>query len=114
MGGHLALAVTELGYSCTRSDHKTADGKVYPKISNEAVIVLKAKNSNQLKKLVETCRTEELKHTVFAETMKYGTWEEQVENTAKKTEAELEFWGVALFGDVESVSAATKKFSLYK
>jgi hypothetical protein len=46
--------------------------------------------------------------------MTVGTSEEQIARTAEIPEAELEYWGICLFGETEVLKEMTRKFSLLK
>ncbi len=50
----------------------------------------------------------------FTSTMTVGTYAEQIERTKTTPEAELEYYGVCMFGNKESINALTKKFSLWR
>ena len=46
--------------------------------------------------------------------MTMNTYVEQMERTRQKKEAELEYWGLGLFGKIEELKLITGKFSLWK
>ena len=46
--------------------------------------------------------------------MTVGTYAEQKERTKNTPEAELEYYGVCMFGEKEKLSGLTRKFSLWK
>jgi hypothetical protein len=43
-----------------------------------------------------------------------GTYLEQIERTRQTKDADLIYYGIALFGDWDKVSELTRKFSLWK
>lgn len=90
------------------------DGGTHPNISHFPFIVLKADNSNQIR----TVRSEALKRgiifTDFTSTMTIGTSQAQQDKTAETPEAELEYFGVCLFGSTEELKEFTGKFSLFR
>ena len=94
--------------------YKDKDGGSHPNISHFPFIVLAADNSNKIR----TVRNEAIKrgiiYTDFTSTMTVGTSKEQVESTATKTEAELEYYGICLFGNTDELREFTKKFSLFR
>lgn len=90
------------------------DGNAHPNISDNPFIVLQADNSNQIRTLRTALREAGVHCTDFTSTMTVGTYAEQQERTAQTPEAELEYWGVAMFGEIDKLNALTKKFSLWR
>lgn len=94
-------------------EYKDKDGGVHPNISHFPFIVLKADNGNQIR----TIRNEALKRgipfTDFTSTMTVGTSQEQIDRTKETPEAELDYWGICLFGDTNELREFTGKFSLF-
>ena len=41
-------------------------------------------------------------------------YQEQIERSKQTKEADLEYYGIAIFGDWEKVSELTKKFSVWR
>lgn len=76
-------------------------------------IMLKAKNSNKLKQLETAIKTHKLHYVTFVNTMTDGTWQQQKERTMATADEQIEYYGVALFGDGAVLRELTKKFSLY-
>lgn len=95
-------------------EYRDKDGGVHPGISHFPFIVLKADNSNKIR----TIRNEAMKRGVwftdFTSTMTLGTSEEQQNKTKETAEAELEYYGIVLFGSTEELREFTGKFSLYQ
>ena len=81
--------------------------------SKHPYIILKADNSNKIR----TCRNEAIAKGVefasFTSAMTVGGYEEQVTLSKATPEAELEYYGICLFGDHEVLRELTKKFSLW-
>lgn len=94
--------------------YKDKDGGAHPSISHFPFIVLKAENSNQLRKVRQEAITRGITYTDFTSTMIVGTSADQVQATAASTEAELEYFGVCIFGDTTILKEFTKKFSLFR
>lgn len=95
-------------------DYHDKDGGVHPQISDNPFIILQADNSNQLRTLRNALVDSGVHFTDFTSTMTVGTYVEQQERTANTPEAELEYYGVCMFGDIDKVQELTKKFSLWR
>ncbi len=89
------------------------DGVVHPSISHYPVIALKAKNSNQIKKVREEAQAKNIPFTDFLSTMSIGKTQEQLDATKNAKGDDVEYLGLALFGDTEELREITKKLSLY-
>jgi len=50
----------------------------------------------------------------FTSTMTVGTYIEQQQRTKETPEAELEYYGICLFGEINQVNELTRKFSLWR
>lgn len=115
--GHMAAGLSG-GYGETHRmnflQYQDKDGGVHPNISYFPFMVLQADNSNQIR----TVRTEALARNIpftdFTNTMIVGTSEEQLEATVNTPEAELEYFGICLFGQTDELREFTKKFSIFK
>jgi hypothetical protein len=94
--------------------YQDKDGGVHPNISHFPFIVLEADNSNQIR----TVRAEAVKRNIpftdFTSTMTIGTSQEQQDKTKVTAEADLEYYGICLFGATEVLREFTKKFSLFR
>ena len=112
MAAGLAGGATNVADMCFLP-YEDKDGGKHPTISHFPFIVLKADNGNQIR----TVRNEAIKRGVqftdFTSTMTIGTSEEQVGNTKNTAEADLEYYGICLFGETEVLREFTKKFSLF-
>lgn len=95
-------------------EYQDGDGGIHPNISHFPFIVLKADNSNQIR----TIRNEALKRgiifTDFTSTMTVGTSQQQQDATKNTPEAELEYFGICLFGSTQELKEFTEKFSLFQ
>lgn len=76
-------------------------------------MILKA-NSNKIRALRQAAIQAGIKFVDFTDTMTIGSYEEQLERTKQKKEADLIYYGIVLFGSWDEVSELTRKFSLWK
>ena len=90
------------------------DGNDHKSISDNPFIVLSADNSNQLRTLRNGLIAHNVHFVDFTSTMTVGTYIEQQERTKETPEADLEYWGVCLFGKINEINQLTRKFSLWK
>ena len=107
------------------------DGGDHKSISDHPFIILKAENSNQIRTLRQQLlnhnsnlpfitsthvrENDEYIHFVdFTDTMTVGTYVEQKERTKQTSEADLQYYGICMFGDKITLSQLTKKFSLWR
>lgn len=95
------------------SNYEDADGNSHPNISEMPFMILKA-NSNKIRGLRQAAIEASVAFTDFTDTMTVGTYVEQLERTKQTKEEALVYYGIVLFGDWETVSQLTKKFSLLK
>ena len=95
-------------------DYTDKDGNKHAHISDNPFIILQADNSNQLRTLRNNLIEQDVYFTDFTSTMTVGTYAEQQERTAETSEAELEYWAVVMFGEIEKLNGLTKKFSLLR
>lgn len=95
-------------------EYKDRDGGLHQHISHFPFIVLKADNSNQIRKVREEAKKRKIDFTDFTSTMTIGTSEEQIATTKNTTEADLEYYGICLFGSTEILKEFTGKFSLFQ
>lgn len=94
-------------------EYRDKDGGIHPNISHFPFIVLKADNSNQIR----TVRQEAVKRGIlygdFTSTMTVGTSQEQQNRTKETKEADLEYYGICLFGPTNVLREFTGKFSIF-
>lgn len=87
---------------------------LHPYISHFPFIVLSADNSNKIRMFRNELIARNIPYNDFTSTMTIGTSEEQVANTAATQEQELEYFGICTFGETDTLSEMTKKFSLFR
>lgn len=95
-------------------DYVDGDGHVHPSISHYPVIVLKAKNSAQIRKVREGALEKGLPFTDFTESMTVGSTQAQLDATRAQSQDDLNYLGLCLFGDRVVLQELTGKLSLYK
>ncbi|MGW2552894.1 DUF2000 family protein [Streptomyces sp. NPDC001635] len=107
--GGLANDVESLSFVHYRS----ADGLVYPMISDWPFIVLKARGG-QLATFREILEVRGVPHSVYLETMLSGGSEAQQLATNQKNAADIPVLAIAAFGECEQLDELTKRFSLWQ
>ena len=93
-------------------DYKDQDGRSHI-ASKHPFIILKAKNSNQIRTIRNQAIENNIYFTSFTEAMTIGTWEDQLAKSKETKEENLEYYGICLFGDKDKIETLTKKFSLW-
>lgn len=89
------------------------DGSVHPSTSENGYIVLRAENSNQLRKLRMELIERKIIFTDFTQTMVAGNYVTQQQEFSRLKEDELDYIGICFFADCEISRTLTKRFSLY-
>lgn len=114
--GHMTAGVAGgnnlLNEMCFLQYEDKSGGK-HPNISHFPFIVLKADNSNKIRKVRNEALQRGIPFSDFTSTMTVGTSEEQINATKNSTEEELEYYGICLFGDTDILREFTKNFSLF-
>lgn len=115
--GHMTAGLVahfpEMGELCFLQYHD-GDKGVHPNISHFPFIVLKAENSNQIRKTRQEAIQRQIPFTDFTQTMTVGTSKNQLEATMSSPEQALEYFGICMFGDTNILRDFTKRFSLFK
>lgn len=93
-------------------DYEDADGNIHP-VSGLSLIVLKAKNSNQIRNARTQAMNSNTLFVDFTESMTKDTYVEQMERTKQINEIDLDYWGICMFGPKDILDPITKKFSLW-
>jgi hypothetical protein len=94
-------------------EYRDKDKSIHPNISHFPFIVLKADNSNQIRTARKECINRNIPFCDFTSTMTIGTSEEQQNNTLSTAEADLEYYGMVMFGATDELKQFTGKFSLF-
>jgi hypothetical protein len=98
----------------TDDNFVTKEGKNHPRNSQFAIITLKAKPS-QLVNLMEQVRASGLLYHGFIREMIETTDDKQIEKIlSMKTDQEVEYLGIGIFGSKDKVDALTKKFQVWR
>ncbi len=95
-------------------DYLDQNSGVHPGISHFPFIVLSADNSNKIRTVRNEARARQIPFTDFTSTMTLGTSQQQVEATSATQEIDLEYYGIAMFGETKVIREFTSKFSLYR
>lgn len=94
--------------------YEDKDGGAHPHVSHFPFIVLKADNSNKIRNVRKEALARNILFTDFTSSMTVGTSQQQQESTAHTPEEELEYYGICLFGDTDTLREFTGKFSLFQ
>ena len=95
------------------SDYRDVDGGSHPFISEMPFMILTA-NSNKIKNLRAECLAHQIQFTDFTETMTSGGYQEQLVRTAATKADDLIYYGIVMFGEWNTVTELTRKFSLWR
>lgn len=91
-----------------------ADNNNHPNISELPFIILKAKNSNQIRNLRIKLQEKSVNFIDFPDFIKsIGTFDDPAKSQTIKEE-NIEYFGLTIFDDWDVVTEMTKKFSLWK
>lgn len=114
--GHISVGLADLlaDGEAKYVDYVDQDDNTHPNLSHYPFIVLKADNSNKIRKVREEALARGIKFTDFTDTMTDGGSTIQQLNTRETREADLNYLGICLFGETEVLREFTKKFSLFK
>lgn len=93
--------------------YQDRDGVIDAHISQSPLIVLKAKNGNQLRTVRQAAQAAGIPWNVFTDTMLGTSAADQLQKTRNATEAELDYIALYLFGAAADLDPLTRKFSLF-
>ena len=94
-------------------EYRDKDGGVHPHVSHFPFIVLRADNANKIRTVRSECVKRGIPFTDFTSTMTVGTSAEQQANTAATSEADLDYYGIVMFGNTDELKEFTGKFFLF-
>ncbi len=94
--------------------YKDADGGLHPAIAKSPFIVLQADNSNQIRTVRKQAIEMGVAYNDFTESMLGNSAEEQLQQTVQTKDDDMNYFGIILFGDSETLKTVTKKFSLFR
>ncbi len=112
--GHLAAGIMQKAADGVFQDYSNDASGLHAYLSHYPVVILQAKNSNQLSTAVQKCKDVGLTYNFFTTTMLGHSTEQQIQDTKAASLEDLEFIAVAVYGDTEALLPVTKKFSVYK
>jgi lysyl-tRNA synthetase class 2 len=115
--GHITAGLAANGVSTEEMcflQYQDQDGGEHPNISHFPFIILRADNSNKIRKVREEAINRSIPFGDFTSTMTVGTSQDQQDATGASPEADLEYYGIVLFGTTDELKEFTGKFSLYK
>lgn len=112
--GHLAGGIMQKAEDKLFQDYPNDDSGLSAYLSHYPVVILQAKNSNQLSTALQKCKDANLTYNFFTTTMLGQSTEQQIHDTRVASLDALEFVAIAIYGDTEAVNPITKKFSVYK
>ena len=111
--GHLAAGIMQKAEDGVFQDYTNDASGLQAYLSHYPVVILQAKNNNQLSTAVQKCRDAGLTYNFFTTTMFGQSTEQQIHDTKVAPPDALEFVAIAIYGDTEILKPITKKFSVY-
>lgn len=95
-------------------DYRLADQVLPTRISRFPVIILQAKNGNQLRSTFQAAGSAGISVNLFTDTMIGCSADDQIERTGSTRLADADPLVLCLFGTARNVDALTRRFSLFK
>lgn len=111
---HLAAGIMRKADEALFHDYSNEESGLKAHLSHYPVVILQAKNSNQLKTALLKCQEADITFNYFSTTMLGASSEAQIQATKETSLEALEFIAIALYGDTVRMLPVTKKFSVFK
>ena len=112
--GHLAAGIMQKTDDSLFHDYPNQESGLSAFLSHYPVVILQAKNSNQLATAAQKCHEQGIIYNFFTSTMLGQSTEQQIKATQETPFAALEFIAVAIYGDSDKIAPISKKFSVFK
>lgn len=114
------LAHTMLGFGATTNkehlnlrEYKDASGIIHPNISEMPIMVYRG-NSDQIRTMRKVSEQNGIEFVDFVDTMMVGTYEDEKQITSERTDDQLVYECIVLFGLAEKITEMTRDLELYK
>lgn len=111
---HISAGITRQIENPEFDHYPTQSEGISAHLSHYPVVILQAKNSGQLAKLVTKAKEEGVLCNFFTTTMLSHSAEQQIADTQNAPFDNLEFVAAAVYGDTEQLLPLTKRFSVHK
>lgn len=93
----------------------TKNGLKHPRNSQYPIIIKRAKNNEQLQNLMKKVRESDvLYHGFIREMIKHTNDEDLQADLNLKSDSDIEYLGIGIFGENETLDKLTKKFGLWQ
>ena len=112
--GHLCSGIMLKAADPCFNTYTNGDSALTAYLNHYPVIILQAKNSNQLSAAAQQCQEENILYNFFTTTMLSHSSEQQIQDTQATPLAELDFVAIAIYGETSKIKPITKKFSVLK
>lgn len=112
--GHLCSGIMLKASDPCFHTYTNSDSELTAYLNNYPVIILQAKNSNQLSVAAQHCQKENILYNFFTTTMLAHSSEQQIQDTHATALEDLEFIAIAIYGETSKIKKITKKFSVLK
>ena len=93
--------------------YEDKNGNIHNNISERGIIILKA-TAGKIKAIKNQAKEEGLQFVDFTDTMSIGTYQEEYDLTKTRSDEELNYWALVLFGEEDKINKLTEKLSLYR
>ena len=110
--GHIAAGIMQKAEDGVFQDYSNDASGLQAYLSHYPVVILQAKNSNQLSTAVQKCKNAGLTYNFFTTTMLGQSTEQQVDDTKVASPDALEFFAIAIYGDTEILSQRNSQFKI--